>query len=76
MQNLTKLLLSALLMILTLNVSAQKKSKSNNAEVVVPKLIDAKNFKSLKWRNIGPFRGGRANGISGVPGNNQLYFVV
>ncbi len=75
MQNLTKLLLSALLMILTLNVSAQKKSKSNNAEVVVPKLIDAKNFKSLKWRNIGPFRGGRANGISGVPGNNQLYFV-
>jgi hypothetical protein len=75
MQNLTKLLLSALLMILTLNVSAQKKSKSNNAEVVVPKLIDAKNFQSLKWRNIGPFRGGRANGISGVPGNNQLYFV-
>ena len=49
MQNLTKLLLSALLMILTLNVSAQKKSKSNNAEVVVPKLIDAKNFQSLKW---------------------------
>ena len=38
-------------------------------------MIDAKNFKSLKWRNIGPFRGGRANGISGVPGNNQLYFV-
>jgi hypothetical protein len=28
-------------MILTLNVSAQKKSKSNNAEVVVPKLIEA-----------------------------------
>lgn len=53
----------------------KKKSKSNNAEVVVPKLIDAKNFQSLKWRNIGPFRGGRANGISGVPGNNQLYFV-
>ena len=75
MQNLTKLLLSALLMILTLNVSAQKKSKSNNAEVVIPKLIDAKNFQSLKWRNIGPFRGGRANGISGVPGNDQLYFV-
>jgi photosystem II stability/assembly factor-like uncharacterized protein len=44
-------------------------------EVTQAKLIDAKNFQSLKWRNIGPFRGGRANGISGVPGNNQLYFV-
>jgi hypothetical protein len=75
MQNVTKLLLSLCLMILTLGAFAQKKSKSNNVEVVLPKLIDAKKFQALKWRNIGPFRGGRANGISGVPGNNQLYFV-
>jgi photosystem II stability/assembly factor-like uncharacterized protein len=32
-------------------------------------------FKSLKWRNIGPFRGGRANAISGVKGNDQLFYV-
>ena len=32
-------------------------------------------FKSLKWRNIGPFRGGRANAISGVKGNDKLYYV-
>ncbi len=32
-------------------------------------------FKVLKWRNIGPFRGGRANAISGVKGNDKLYYV-
>lgn len=32
-------------------------------------------LKSLNWRNIGPFRGGRANAIAGVKGNNQLYYV-
>jgi photosystem II stability/assembly factor-like uncharacterized protein len=32
-------------------------------------------FKSLKWRNIGPFRGGRANAISGVKGNDKLYYA-
>lgn len=32
-------------------------------------------FKSLQWRNIGPYRGGRANAIAGIPGNNQSYLV-
>lgn len=32
-------------------------------------------FSSLKWRNIGPYRGGRANAISGVPGNPNRYYA-
>lgn len=56
MQNLTKFLLGLFLMILSLNGIAQKKSKSSQTEVVLPTLVDAKNFQSLKWRNIGPFR--------------------
>lgn len=32
-------------------------------------------FQGLKWRNIGPFRGGRANAISGVIGQNQVYYA-
>ena len=32
-------------------------------------------FFGMKWRNIGPFRGGRVNGVSGVPGQpNTFYF--
>jgi photosystem II stability/assembly factor-like uncharacterized protein len=30
---------------------------------------------ALRWRHIGPFRGGRVNGVSGVPGRpNTFYF--
>ncbi|WP_396625237.1 WD40/YVTN/BNR-like repeat-containing protein [Luteitalea sp.] len=29
----------------------------------------------LKWRGIGPFRGGRANAAVGVPGDTQTYYM-
>jgi photosystem II stability/assembly factor-like uncharacterized protein len=36
---------------------------------------DSKTFSGLSWRMIGPFRGGRVNGVSGVPGEpNTFYF--
>ncbi len=36
---------------------------------------EANTYSSLQWRNIGPFRGGRVNGVSGVPGQpNTFYF--
>ncbi len=31
-------------------------------------------FSSLKFRNIGPFRGGRSNAVSGVLGDSRLYY--
>src|SRR5947207_8910274 len=32
-------------------------------------------FSGLQWRMIGPFRGGRVNAVSGVPGQpNTFYF--
>src|SRR5438128_7519425 len=36
---------------------------------------DASLYSGLRWRLIGPFRGGRVNGVSGVPGQpNTFYF--
>ncbi|MFN2458765.1 MAG: hypothetical protein ABR502_11235, partial [Chitinophagaceae bacterium] len=32
-------------------------------------------FKSLKWRNIGPFRGGRANAVSGVLKQPNVFYA-
>ena len=32
-------------------------------------------FKSVKWRNIGPYRGGRSNAVSGSRGNDQLFYA-
>ncbi|MBS1544708.1 MAG: glycosyl hydrolase, partial [Bacteroidetes bacterium] len=57
---------------LVLNLTAQKAKPKT--ETTPPKL-DAALYKGLKWRNIGPFRGGRANAISGVVGNDNLYYV-
>lgn len=37
--------------------------------------VDPELFKGLKWRNIGPFRGGRSNAVSGIPGNIMTYYT-
>jgi photosystem II stability/assembly factor-like uncharacterized protein len=40
-----------------------------------PARIDPSLYSGLRWRMIGPFRGGRVNGVSGVPGQpNTFYF--
>ncbi len=40
-----------------------------------PQAIDASYFGALHWRLIGPFRGGRALAVTGVPGEpNHFYF--
>src|SRR5471032_1868953 len=37
--------------------------------------FDQSAFAGLQWRMIGPFRGGRSNAVSGVPGQpNTFYF--
>lgn len=51
-----------------------QKSKSKVEPQAAPS-FDAANFKGIKWRNIGPFRGGRANAISGVIKNDNIYYV-
>ncbi|MEP6923209.1 MAG: hypothetical protein ABI954_01980, partial [Pyrinomonadaceae bacterium] len=42
---------------------------------IMAQQYDAKSYSGLSWRMIGPFRGGRVNGVSGVPGQpNTFYF--
>src|SRR5256885_6719632 len=37
--------------------------------------FDASTYAGLRWRMIGPFRAGRVNGVTGVPGQpNTFYF--
>ncbi len=36
--------------------------------------VDEKLFKGMQWRQIGPFRGGRALTIEGVPGEPDTYY--
>src|SRR3954454_6258846 len=36
--------------------------------------FDQKLFSAMKWRQVGPFRGGRASSIEGVPGESNTYY--
>ncbi len=38
------------------------------------KKIDESLLKVMKWRCIGPYRGGRVDAVAGVPGNPYLYY--
>ncbi len=41
----------------------------------VAQVIDQNAYAGMQWRMIGPFRGGRVNAVSGVPGQpNTFYF--
>ena len=39
------------------------------------KIIDSKAYTALKFRNIGPFRGGRCNAVAGVVSQPMTYYM-
>ncbi|MEM6802985.1 MAG: glycosyl hydrolase [Bacteroidota bacterium] len=63
-----------ILFILPTEVRSQK-SKKQQKDLSSYQALNPELFKSLKWRNIGPFRGGRANAIAGVPGEPFTYYA-
>jgi photosystem II stability/assembly factor-like uncharacterized protein len=66
----TPLLLLACLCVCLLSIAQKNKQAASGLQK-----IDADLFKGVKWRNIGPGRGGRANAIAGHPANDNVYFV-
>jgi len=62
------------LIISTCIFSASAQKKKNTVPVTAQPSPDSI-FTNLKWRNIGPLRGGRANAISGVIGNDQRFYA-
>lgn len=52
-------------------VSAQKKKKNSDA----PPTLDASLYEGLKWRNIGPTRGGRSVASTGVVSDPLTYYM-
>ncbi len=62
------------LMISTCIFSASAQKKKTITPVTAQPSPDSI-FSNLKWRNIGPLRGGRANAVSGVVGNDQKFYA-
>ncbi len=57
------------LFLATLSLRAQKAGQSAGANP-----IDPKTYGGMKWRLIGPFRGGRALAVTGVPSQLNTYY--
>src|SRR5437588_8886625 len=51
-----------------------KASSTATPKPLPPGAIDEKLFNGMQWRQIGPFRGGRALAIEGVPGEPDTWY--
>ena len=66
------LLLLLSVFILQQGIAQKKKSKKNSTNTVH---VDTALYNGLKWRSIGPFRGGRSATVTGVPGKPNLFYM-
>lgn len=64
--------LSLLFLICPLLVAGQKKSATPALPAGVQ--FDQKLYSGIRWRELGPFRGGRSCTVTGVPGNPNLFY--
>ncbi|MBK7873267.1 MAG: glycosyl hydrolase [Saprospiraceae bacterium] len=68
----------ALGLLVSFSSLAQKKStKTTTASTPMAAKVDFDEslYNSIKWRSIGPFRGGRSAAVTGVPGKPNLFYM-
>ena len=61
--------------LITLLFFAQNLVGQEQTKTAADSLSPDKQFSSLQFRNIGPFRGGRSNAVCGVMGDAQTYYM-
>lgn len=61
-------------LILFLAILLFAESHKVNAQKNTTKFSE-ENYSAIKWRNIGPFRGGRSAAVTGVPGKANLFYM-
>lgn len=44
-------------------------------QLCVAQGVDSTQMAGLRWRNIGPFRGGRVSAVTGVPGQSGVFYM-
>lgn len=71
MKKIITLLVCMFILLPLINIAQKSKTSTPPAAPA----FNADLYKGLKWRNIGPFRGGRSNAVSGVVGNDQVYYT-
>lgn len=76
--SLTKFWTIAMVLFLALPVYGQRKKRQKTEEA--PKMeqkvgMEESIYDALEYRLVGPFRGGRASGVTGVPGKPNLFYM-
>ena len=66
------LVVGLFLFVLVTEAEAQRRRRGSSAEPT--KTYDQKIYDALEWRSIGPFRGGRASGATGVKGKPNVAY--
>lgn len=66
-----KLLIICLLLLPATSQAQKRKKKTKGPEIILNDSL----FHGLKWRNIGPFRGGRSVASTGVVGQPYTYYM-
>jgi hypothetical protein len=51
---------------------AQKKSTTSSTDKTIT--YDQSLYSGIRWRELGPFRGGRSSTVAGIRGNPDLYY--
>src|ERR1700746_263660 len=72
----TILLLSVLLVSSFSLSQTKKQTKTAKADKQSPSVqtIDPGLFSAMRWRQVGPFRGGRVLAVTGVPGEPNVFY--
>src|SRR5215469_1966151 len=51
-----------------------KSAKPPEKHAASPAAVDEKLFSAMRWRQVGPFRGGRVLAVTGVPGEPNVFY--
>src|SRR5260370_8130153 len=69
------LLVLLVVFLASLSFSQSKKQSSQPASTQPSTgAIDEKLFGAMRWRQVGPFRGGRVLAVTGVPGEPNVFY--
>jgi photosystem II stability/assembly factor-like uncharacterized protein len=71
-----RIIFFALSLMVFFTTQAQRKKSQTTTSVAASAVVDLNDYyKSMKWRSIGPFRGGRSNTATGVTGDITTYYM-
>ena len=67
-----KIVFASLLILSVFSLVAQKKAQAPSQGAAVT--FDQSLYNGIRWRELGPFRGGRSSTVTGVVGNPNVYY--